>query len=454
MMKTQKFKLALAMTLMMMAYGCASSVQKADIPSSANPTDEISKLESDISYGESNEFDVLDHDDFKNAKDRLMSAKEKLKDNKEQEDVLDQLRYSRAYYERAKTVSTERKGRLDTVLTARNAALDAGVQKYPNLTDEWNDTEKDARKLSEKKAEDIEAKDVKKLQDRYADLQFKAVKMNYLGNAQAIIKDAKDHDGDDKAEKSYKQAQIDYSAAENAISANRNTPSQFKTEVDRANRSADRLRRVMVYKEKQGKQFNEDAAIQLVMQEDRINHLDNELGTTREELGSSRETNEQIQARMRAQGAKLTAAEREVAMQQAIDSARKEFKPSEADVYQQGDKLLIRMKGLNFATGKSELPKNADTLLSKVESVAKELSAQEILVQGHTDATGSKTKNMKLSEDRAEQVANYFEKQGMESSSIRAEGYGDTTPLTTNKTKTGRAQNRRIDIVITPAGQM
>jgi OOP family OmpA-OmpF porin len=467
-MNTKHFKLLFGLTLIAATSGCASSVQKADIPSNANPTEEISKLEADLSYGQNNEFDVLAHNDFQASKDKLATAKEKLKDDKKQEDVLDQIRYSRAYYERAKTTAESRKSKVETVLTARNAALDAGVAKYPALSDEWKDVENDARKLSEKKSEDIDVKDIKSLQNRYAELQFQAIKMNFLGDAKAKLVSAKDHKAESRASKTYKQAQIDYAAAETTISANRTTPNRFMPEVDRANASAKRLERVMEYTKKDGKNFNEDAAVQLVMQEDRIHGLDNQLDRSKEtldrsqeNLNRSRENNvalenqaTEMNGKIKAQGQKLSAAERQVAMQQAIDSARKEFKPSEADVYQQGEQLLIRMKSINFATGKSDLPENAEGLLNKVEMIAKDLSASDIMVQGHTDATGSKDRNLKLSEDRAEKVAGYLEKNTELNSKIATKGYGDTTPLTTNKTKAGRAQNRRIDIVITPSGQM
>lgn len=451
-MKSVKYNMTLALALIALA-GCASSIEKANIPASANPTEEIAKLEADLSYGETNEFEVLDAENFKNSRDRLMKAKSKLSDNKKQEDVLDELRYSRAYYERAKTTSAARKSKLEAVLESRNAALDAGVKKYPRLSDEWNSAEKDTRGLAKDKPEDIKAEDVKKLQNRYSELQYKAVKLNYLGDALAKIEAAKDNNAKSKAPESLKQAEIDYASAETAISANRTTPARFTTEVTRSNRSADRLRRVMDYAKKDGKNFSEKAAIQLVSQEDQINRLDNQLGETRQTNEQLGQTNAQLENRVTRQGQALTAAERQVAMQAAIDSARKEFKPTEADVYQQGDKLLIRVKSLNFATGKSELPNDSDALLNKVEAVAKDLNASEVMVQGHTDSTGSKERNRTLSEERAQKVAKYFERGGLESSTIKAEGYGDSVPLGPNRTKSGRAQNRRIDVIITPSGQ-
>ena len=73
------------------------------------------------------------------------------------------------------------------------------------------------------------------------------------------------------------------------------------------------------------------------------------------------------------------------------------------------------------------------------------------MVEGHTDSTGSPGKNQELSQERAQAVASYFQSNGMESGKVEAVGYGFKKPLTSNKTKAGRAQNRRVDIIITPS---
>ncbi len=71
------------------------------------------------------------------------------------------------------------------------------------------------------------------------------------------------------------------------------------------------------------------------------------------------------------------------------------------------------------------------------------------MVEGHTDSIGSNEKNKALSEKRAESVKKYLVSQGLsEELRIDTEGYGSDRPLTTNKTKEGRATNRRVDIVI------
>ena len=70
-------------------------------------------------------------------------------------------------------------------------------------------------------------------------------------------------------------------------------------------------------------------------------------------------------------------------------------------------------------------------------------------VQGHTDSRGSDRHNMRLSDRRANAVRDYLVGQGIESSRLVARGYGETRPLESNRTRAGRAANRRVEFVRT-----
>ena len=72
-------------------------------------------------------------------------------------------------------------------------------------------------------------------------------------------------------------------------------------------------------------------------------------------------------------------------------------------------------------------------------------------IEGHTDAYGSDSTNLTLSEQRAEAVKNYLVNEGeMDALRLTSVGYGESQPVANNETTEGRAKNRRIDIVITP----
>ena len=137
----------------------------------------------------------------------------------------------------------------------------------------------------------------------------------------------------------------------------------------------------------------------------------------------------------------------------ALESARQKFSSSEAEVYRQGDKLLIRLRGLQFPNGRADLRGGSLALLAKVKTVVADLGAQHVVVEGHTDAVGSKASNDALSEKRAEAVSTYLETEKVVSADqVETKGYGFSRPIASNKSATGRAENRRVDVIVTPAG--
>ena len=157
-------------------------------------------------------------------------------------------------------------------------------------------------------------------------------------------------------------------------------------------------------------------------------------------------------------GSKLTAAEEDrerLAKRENFDKvfekARSQFSKEEADVYRQGDNMIIRLKSMNFSTGRAELPSASMIILNKVKDVIGDLKTEDITIEGHTDSTGSASANKKLSTDRASAVADYFvAENSMPSNKVESIGYGYEKPIATNKSKAGRQMNRRVDIVIKP----
>jgi outer membrane protein OmpA-like peptidoglycan-associated protein len=80
----------------------------------------------------------------------------------------------------------------------------------------------------------------------------------------------------------------------------------------------------------------------------------------------------------------------------------------------------------------------------------KEQPTLKTVIVGHTDGIGSDAYNMKLSERRAESVATYLVQQGVPKQSIRTEARGKSQPVASNATAEGRAQNRRVEITLSP----
>jgi outer membrane protein OmpA-like peptidoglycan-associated protein len=70
-------------------------------------------------------------------------------------------------------------------------------------------------------------------------------------------------------------------------------------------------------------------------------------------------------------------------------------------------------------------------------------------IQGHTDSTGSDATNKRVSQTRSDAVMSYLVGKGVDSSRVKAVGYGESNPISDNKTRAGRAKNRRVEIRVT-----
>ena len=143
-------------------------------------------------------------------------------------------------------------------------------------------------------------------------------------------------------------------------------------------------------------------------------------------------------------------ADSEKRFQAVLLSAQTQFSASEAEVFRQGNKILIRLKTVGFESGKSDIPEKSKPLLERVAKVAEQLDASQLVVEGHTDSVGPAAVNDSISQKRAESVVSYLSTEGIAAEKMQAIGYGFQKPLSTNTTKTGRAQNRRVDVWISP----
>jgi outer membrane protein OmpA-like peptidoglycan-associated protein len=105
--------------------------------------------------------------------------------------------------------------------------------------------------------------------------------------------------------------------------------------------------------------------------------------------------------------------------------------------------------GIFFDSGKSTLKSGAKKTLDRIAQQLAGDTAIRVVVEGHTDSTGSADKNMALSEKRAQAVRDYLVSKGVPESQINSAGKGESEPIATNKTVAGRQQNRRVELVIT-----
>ena len=101
------------------------------------------------------------------------------------------------------------------------------------------------------------------------------------------------------------------------------------------------------------------------------------------------------------------------------------------------------LKNIFFETDKYELKDESFTELNQLISFLNTNNNVRIEIQGHTDNTGSKAHNMILSANRAKSVYNYLVNNNIDKARLKYKGFADNEPIASNKTKKGRAKNRR-----------
>ncbi len=110
--------------------------------------------------------------------------------------------------------------------------------------------------------------------------------------------------------------------------------------------------------------------------------------------------------------------------------------------------LIVNMSDVLFDTGKYTLKPGAREKLAKISGIVAAHPTLKLQVEGHTDNVGSNEFNMKLSDMRAGAVRDFLMNQGIGSTSITAQGFGEEQPVSTNETAVGRQQNRRVEMVV------
>jgi outer membrane protein OmpA-like peptidoglycan-associated protein len=136
--------------------------------------------------------------------------------------------------------------------------------------------------------------------------------------------------------------------------------------------------------------------------------------------------------------------------EEAIAAVRKSFGKDEAEIVVTAEgAVVMRVFALSFGVGSAELGKGQDKLVGKIADAVSRFPGAPVTIEGHTDDSGGRDANLKLSEKRAATVARLLEKKlTLGKDAIATAGYGPDRPLALNSTAEGRARNRRIDVVI------
>ena len=144
---------------------------------------------------------------------------------------------------------------------------------------------------------------------------------------------------------------------------------------------------------------------------------------------------------------------------EVVGNLKNEISSGQIQVTQLKDKLTLNMvEKILFNSGQAEVKESGKKVLDSIAAALKNVQDKDIRVEGYTDNVALSPKlqdrfptNWELSTARATNVVRYLEeKDGLDPSHLIAAGFGQYHPISTNDTPEGRAQNRRIDIVLVP----
>jgi outer membrane protein OmpA-like peptidoglycan-associated protein len=178
-----------------------------------------------------------------------------------------------------------------------------------------------------------------------------------------------------------------------------------------------------------------------------------------------RQAEQEAAARVAAEADAARARQEAEAARAEADAARRQAAEAEAQLFQrlqELDQLIANVTGVReterglsvvlgqglFAVGQSSLSPRARDEVGRIAAVLAQFPDRRIAVEGHTDATGSAASNQRLSEQRAASVRAALIANGIDPNRVEMVGHGQDLPIADNATVAGRAENRRVEIVI------
>jgi outer membrane protein OmpA-like peptidoglycan-associated protein len=191
-------------------------------------------------------------------------------------------------------------------------------------------------------------------------------------------------------------------------------------------------------------QAQEQQAQQMLqqLQQNRLAQAQQQLGQKEAQLGD-------IQGRMQGQQQRIEAERQARAQAEARAKEALDRLAGFAAVKQEPRGMVITLPGnVLFEVNKAELKGPARERLNQVADALKNVEGREITIVGHTDSSGPADYNMELSEKRADAVRDHLVSRGIPEDLIKSEGRGEESPIADNESPEGRANNRRVELIV------
>ncbi len=415
---------------------CSSHPPAVNFDATTTPEQAVKKVEQSIKEAREQQYSVSAPKSFENARSAYKEAKEDLKEGDESSEILESAGQALAYLKQAKERSKIAKPVINETLSARKKALEAGAPaRAEELFKETDERLVEATsEIEDGNLEKARARQ-KELTNSYLKAELISIKDKHIGKAAEWIKKADEQDADDMAPISFKSARQAYQRAERIIGNDRTNNAAIDKAADNANAEAYKLILVLQETKKAGGSKAEKLAITKVEQQKKINRM--KLQKILAQHQSS------------AQQKMINRYQEEVAQDRVMQAMVSTFDDERAEVYRQGNDVIIRMRGVNFAVNDSKISPKDYALLGKVKGVIEQYNVKQVVVEGHTDSTGTKNYNKTLSLKRAKAVSSYLTSNSkLTNSQVKTVGKGYEEPLSDNKSDKGRKLNRRIDVIL------
>lgn len=475
--------IALVLVLLLSACGGRPPVLSTALEDK-DPVEQLVSLESDLDAARQENLDVLSPRYFSKAERLYQEAQGMLEQETDLSEILLKITAGRVELQRSEQTAQIARTVLADVIKVRELALAAGAA---DLGSEYTATEERFLRLTraiEDNDLDSAQKDKAKVFDAFDQLELRAIKERNLGEAHRLLDQATANRAARQAPLALAEAQQKLEEADNFVTDRRYQREEIRQKAAEALFYARRLEQIMLQSQNMQNWSSEQTALyvegllhqtaeQLNLPDQRDRVFEGQLEGILTSIASSQQQRQDQQDeiaaleatidQLRVQIASLEGSTREerAARQQLAEERRFQklfnqvqgvFSPDEAEVYKQGDRLIIRLKTMTFSVGQSVIEAENYPLLTKVQKAIALFGKPLAVIEGHTDSTGSAAANRVLSQKRAQAVRAYLIANGtLPREKIEATGYGSERPLASDQTAKGRAVNRRIDIVLIPA---
>lgn len=469
------------LALLPLALACAATTPGFEaIPLDANPADQIDGLAEQLSAAQQQDVDALAPTWFRRANRSLRSARDLHARGGSVEAILTNVAEGRAQLQQAEDFARVSQMTLAPVIRARGDARSAGavqMEGYADVEEKFVGlgaaVENDDRTWAKQEAPAVER--------QFRELELSAIKKNTMERISDLIAKARSEGAEKLTPITLEQTVGKYRQLDDFITKNRYAREATTERANAALFEANRLVHLTQEAKAAQRRSPEEAALRqeslvvtladaLDLSDQRSQNINAQSSAIETAIGQLRDDrqfladrvellrsqaeqqegtisllrgeNEQEQRRI----ARLEA-ERRFNNRFAEVSAR--FSSDEAEVYKKEQKLVIRLRSIQFPVGSTVVLTESYPLMAKVQRAIQTFPEPRVVIEGHTDSTGSTEVNDRISQLRAEAVKAYLTANNtVPQDRIVAVGKGFSEPLASDRTPEGRAQNRRIDVVI------